>query len=545
MFWLYLVSSFFIVACGQPARVPVLGLVAAMAGFAFFWRSMLCLDKRSSRFFLAFAWFFGVQAVQLSWMATTQYMGPLILVVYLTLCLALGLQFGLLSLLIRPFLAWHRKLAIAGLWTLLEWSRLYICSGFTWNPAGLSLACSTYSLQMASLFGVYGLSFWVMWVNLTALRALFAPRSYLTPGVFIFSACLPFLVGAAYLHRLDVQPSSFLRALLVQTALLPEQKDYDANQPDSFIPLAVQWETILGSIEKALQSQPGQMDLIVLPEGALSYGAYRYQYDMRVIEKIWEKYFGLEAVADLPALEAPQARLERGRWKVTNAYWAQAIASHYKADLVIGLDDEQYNAAFLFHPEQLPAQRYEKRILVPVSEYIPFGGSRFVSDFIADQFDIRQSFSAGTKAKLFQSKIPLAVSICYEETYGQFSREGRIEGAELLVNITNDAWFPSSSLAQQHFDHGMIRSVENGVPVLRACNTGVTGGVDRFGRTLKLLPCSEQEASSLILDVPMNSHPTLYTLWGDAAILWASVFFVLLSFLLGLGHRYFKNLPLN
>ncbi len=545
MFWLYLILSFLIVALGQPARMPILGLFAAALGFALFWRSMLYLHKRSSRFFLALVWFFGVQTIQLSWMATTQYMGPLILVVYLLLCLGLGLQFALLSLAVRTFLSWHRKLALAGLWVFFEWSRLYICSGFTWNPAGLFLAGSTYTLQMASFLGIYGLSFWVMWVNLSALSALFAYRDWKRVGTFVLLAFLPYFGGALYLHHLDTKPSSFLRALLVQTALLPEQKDYDVNQPDSFIPLAVQWETILDSIEAALRAQPGPIDLIVLPEGAISYGAYRYQYDMRVIEKIWERHFGLEAVADLPDLQAPQARLERGRWKVTNAYWAQALASYYKTDLVIGLDDEQYNAAFIFRPEPSSSMRYEKRILVPVSEYIPFGGLRIVSDFIADQFDIRQSFSAGTKAKLFLAKIPFSVSICYEETYGKFSREGRLEGAELFVNITNDAWFPSSSLAQQHFDHGIIRSVENGVPVLRACNTGITGGVDRFGRILRLLPPSEDKSGALIVQVPIGSHSTLYTLWGDAAILWISGFFVLLSFVLTFHSRLSKTPPHN
>lgn len=524
-----IIISFFIVALGQPARIIPLGVVAGALGFALFWRSMLELESRRRRFYLAFFWFTGVQLIQLSWMSSSQYTGPLILLVYAALSLGLGVQFALLSLLVKTRMGLLQQLALSGLWVLFEWSRLYICTGFTWNPVGLFLSCSTYSLQIVSLFGIYGLSFWVIWTNLAGLQAM-THRSRASWLCFLVLCVFPYGAGMSYIHYLETKDAPMrYRAMLVQTALLPEQKNYEPSAPQKFVPLPQQWKMILQSIEKALTENPGQLDLIALPEGTISYGAYRYPYDLHVMETIWKACFGAEAMLDLPPLQPPQARLEAGRWKVTNAYWAQALAKRYGADVLIGLDDERYNAAFLFRPSIEPPERYEKRVLVPVSEYIPLGGLSFLSEFVASQFAITDSFLAGTQAKIFSGKVPFAVSICYEETYGEFSRQGRAQGAELLVNISNDAWYPFSTLAKQHFDHGMIRAVENGVGVLRACNTGITGGVDRFGRTLQLLDAGESRQGALILDFPVHSHRTLYTLWGDQAILWISIFFLSLK----------------
>ena len=157
-----------IVALGQSAWVPALGIIASCCGYALFWRV-------TTRFWPATLWFAAVQAVQISWMTETTYMGPLIWVVYLFLIAAMGAQFGLLSCLIPAQLTWRSILGLASLWTLFEWVRLFFLSGFTWSFAGTALATSATALQWASLWGIYGLSFWVTGDNLwkgAALNAL-------------------------------------------------------------------------------------------------------------------------------------------------------------------------------------------------------------------------------------------------------------------------------------------------------------------------------------------------------------------------------------
>src|SRR3990167_5200265 len=145
--------------------------------------------------------------------------------------------------------------------------------------------------------------------------------------------------------------------------------------------------------------------------------------------------------------------------------------------------------------------------------------SRLENTFQLASFGVYSSFDPGKESKIFHSHVPIGISICLEETFGHLIRRCRLLGAELFVNITNDVWFPHSKLPEQHFHHGRVRSVENGVPILRSCNTGITGAIDCFGRVVKVLPKSETQVYAMHLTLPMQSYRTLYSLWGDAGIL--------------------------
>jgi apolipoprotein N-acyltransferase len=102
-------------------------------------------------------------------------------------------------------------------------------------------------------------------------------------------------------------------------------------------------------------------------------------------------------------------------------------------------------------------------------------------------------------------------------------REIKKQGADVMLNLTSDAWFPTSRLMQQHFDHARPRTVENGIPLLRACNTGITGAIDSLGRVVAVLGENPKEAEwiadSLKIEVPTYSFNTLYSLVGDYLIL--------------------------
>jgi apolipoprotein N-acyltransferase len=323
---------------------------------------------------------------------------------------------------------------------------------------------------------------------------------------------------------------------LVQTSILPEQRDYYPSKKESFIPFLDQWERIFLFLDPEKK-----VDLIVLPETALPIGAHRYLYPIGLVKYYWQNWFGTDALSDLPPLESPLAvsHWENGvlDWKVNNAFLCQAFANHYNSHLIIGLDDHdldedaKYNAAFHFQPKNMTAERYEKRILVPVVEYIPFKTFDWVSHFLLEQFGIEDSFCRGSEGIVFQTRFPIGISICIEETFSELIRDLRRKGAEVLVNISNDVWFPKSRLPLQHFDHGKVRAVENGVCSLRACNTGITGAVDCFGRTVAQFPPSESAGGALYISLPILSYNTLYTLWGDSAILALSIGFVIFGLL--------------
>lgn len=536
-------ASALLVGFGQPAWSSWAGIIASSCGFAFFWKAMLQLPNRKHRFWTAVLWFGAVQAIQLSWMTSIHYLGLSILPVYLFLLLGLGIQFALLSLFLVPGepILFRKCLALAGCWTLFEWVRIFFLSGFTWNPVGLSLSCSQYATQFASLFGIYGLSFWVILVNVVALSVMQARRNKM---LWVLLSLFPY--GFGLLHQTFVEnqyqkSAPLFSVALIETGLTVEQKEKDYRHPDDLIAPLDQWVRVWKYLKPDVP-----VNLIVLPEGAFPGTAYRPYYSLEKVKKEWVDCFGIKALSSLPFLEAPLAfpylRNQTIHWEVNNAFLAQALSNYFHSDVIVGLNDDtdlkgKYNAAFCFHPDHVSSEKYLKRILAPVGEYIPLSHIPWVASFIEENFGICDSFDSGKEATVFSGFMPIGVAICLEEIYTEAVRELKKKGAQLLVSLSNDVWFPSSRLAQQHFDHGRIRSVENGVYLLRSSNMGVTGGVDCLGRPFKQILGSKKGGGALYLSLPIYSYPTLYSWWGDLAILLLSALFFLFFLLRGISKR--------
>ncbi len=539
--------SFFLVAFGQPAWNWWGGLVTAMLGYALFWRAALCWERRFHRFILGIIWYTGIQLVQLSWMVAHPYSA--VFVVFVFLALGTGIQFGIICLFVnrRTLSRPSCIVAVASMWTLMEWARLFFLSGFTWNPAGLSLTGSIYSLQMASLWGVYGLTFWVILVNLLALRASVAYRWKKSLFIWVICAAIPYAYGMFHFHiheRLMQQgihhPDAKLRTLLVQPAFPIEEEMVFRDTQDVLHFVIGEWKQIL----HILKTEVGEsIDLIAFPEYVVPYGTYFLVFPYEVVETTFRQMFGEDGVKALPPFEEPLAGFVETVYgpmaMVSNAYWVQAVANLFHSDVVVGLEDvahsptmerSVFNAAFYFRPVSKEQERYEKRVLIPMGEYLPFA---FCKD-LAEQYGVASSFSPGTEAKVFQGKVPFGVAICYEETFGDLTRENRMMGAQLLVNLTSDVWYPNSRLPQQHFDHARLRTVESGVPLVRACNTGLTGAVDSLGRVVKTLGddrySSEWLSAALLVDVPLYHYRTLYSRVGDGLIIGFCAMMLLFSF---------------
>lgn len=450
-----------------------------------------------------------------------EYQGAYMIVLYLGLSLGLSLQFAFLESDVfqlrkkSPFL-------VASFWVFCEWIRMFIVSGFTWNPLGLSLAWSHYPLFFASIAGVYGLSFWVIFTNLYALR-YFLEKKQKDLFVWFFVLLLPYFFGYIHesYHAFSLEKAPKLSVALVQTDLKPEEKE-PILKKGYFVSPLIQWERILGHLEEATES----LDLIVLPEAALPFGADKTIYFHEAIKDLWRVHFGEKGIKNLPKLKAPFSRRDiDGYWYVSNGYIAKALAEQYQAEVIIGLESQNRvlkkfaNAAFHFSPKKTLPGYYEKCILVPGAEYLPYSWL----EVFAKRYGVFSQYKAGEKPGIFLGKVPMGISICYEETYGYLIRESRKLGAELFVNVTNDGWFPNTMLMQQHFDHGRIRGVENGVPIVRAANTGITASIDAFGRVQKALcpsfDAKKRVAKALFAKVPLYSYSTLYTIWGDSFIL--------------------------
>ena len=524
--WGLLIVSFFILALGQPAWVGWLGIVASICGITLFLRVALCIPSRIKRFLLGTLWFGAIQAFQLSWFISHPYY--YIYAVLIFCALITGVQWGFLCILMTPKIL-KRTLnlfALAGLWTLLEWSRLFILSGLPFNPIGLYLTDFVYPLQIASVGGIYGLSFLVLLTNLFFLKALLQPRSYFNWTTYCALVFLPWIFG--WLH-LDFQQTKSLNdqktlsVLLVQTSLpLEENMVFHSAEEARFFVLS-EWQEALSSLQK---HQGKHFDLIVFPEYLVPYGTFHFVYPLEEVQYLLKSLF-LFNDSLFPNKKSGYVE----NVFTSNAYIAQSIANIFNSHVVIGLGHsihnqekkETYCSAFHFIPGGLqPAGRYDKRILVPMGEYIPFEWCRK----LAARYGVESSVSAGTEAQIFAGPVPLGAAICYEEIYGHLMRENRIKGAELLVNLTNDGWYPYSKLPQQHFDHARLRTVENGIPLIRACNTGITGAVDSLGRTVAALHDDHDLREAIHVDVPLYHYQTLYSKYGDYPVLALSFFFI-------------------
>ena len=521
--------SIYITAKGQPDRAVWISTLSYIFGYSSIFVLLIQFEWKTARFFLALFWMFLVQLQQLDWLATTKYHGNGILLVYLLLSAGIALQFALLSFMLpkSKSFTFVRCAAMASIWTIFEISRLYYLCGFPFNSTGLVMSFHPMILQMAALFGVYGLSFWVIFSSTIAAKA-FKQKSIYLSVLWISLLLLPVVFGFFHMryHTLAGGKQSYLDVALVQTGLSVEQKWEFPFEEEKFIQPFDQWKSIFNHLNVIGKKQ---YDLIVLPEVALPGNAILpdLEYD-RVVEEI------LEENDRLPPLMTPYAKVNsKGKWLVSHVWMAQAIANRFKSELITGLidhddkSDESYNAAFHFIPFRTNIQRYEKRVLVPLAEYLPLP---MMKSFL-EKFGISTFFTPGKRAKLFNGQLPLAVSICYEEGYSNLIREARMLGAALLVNVTNDGWFPRSRLPQEHFNLGRLRAIENGVPVLRACNTGITAMVDSLGRVqgeMKDVDRSGKPLSGVLASsIGTYSYSTLFALFGNNLILFVSAVIIL------------------
>ncbi|NGX47576.1 MAG: Apolipoprotein N-acyltransferase [Chlamydiae bacterium] len=519
--------SFLIVAFGMPSFAPILGPIAAALGYAIFWRAIRIYPFAKQRFWRACLWYGCISLIQLSWMTAIEYQGFYILFVWLSLSLWLGMQFGLLSVLI-PYnrsLKLPRILAIAALWTLFEWSRYYFLCGYSWNLSGIAF-CNTSAIQFAAIFGVLGLSFWVIFVNLIGLRS-FLKKGIANYLIWLGLAFVPYLFGWGHIfyHEKHMTEDKQFSCLLVQTGLLPSEKTPIQGKIRAFISPYEQWRKILVHLKEHQDKSP---DLIVLPEAAVPFSSETNAYEFKVVEQIFFEIFGEIPNRIFPEILSPYG--DPSTFRVTNLFWAQSIANLYESEIVLGLDHAEeggnsYNSAFHFIPFSTELTRYDKRVLMPLAEYLPF---RWLMPLVKN-YGISDFFTPGTNASLFYGKVPLSASICYEETFPDKVREGRLNGGKLFVNVTNDGWYSSSRLPSQHFEHAKFRAIENGIPLIRSCNTGVTAVVDSLGRCIDRIDQHDGkkklQSGALFASVNLYEYSTPFLFWGNWGIVFLSGLF--------------------
>ncbi len=180
------------------------------------------------------------------------------------------------------------------------------------------------------------------------------------------------------------------------------------------------------------------------------------------------------------------------------------------------VDGRPTNAAVLFLPGAGLVEWYDKQRLVPFAEYDPPFAS-LLAPLLAPVTSGRPYAPGRQSSVLQRAPARLAAPICFEITYPDLIRRFRAAGAEILVNLTNDAWFGPSGYAEMHFAHAVLRAVETRLPVVRGANTGVSGAIDPAGRVVARLPIRVEGSFVVDLQPPGDAPP--YARFGDAPVL--------------------------
>ena len=400
--------------------------------------------------------------------------------VLLLFCLYIGLYHGLFGLLMTlmaaPRASLRRPLVAAPfLWVVVELARTRV-TAFPWELLGYAQTSNIALTRVATLVGVYGLSFEIVLVN------------------SVFAAA--FLVEKPRRKRLLL--AAFVAALFLQAGQWtmnppPDTTDHTALLVQPNIPITVDWTTdyfqstlrdLLQVSLRPVEEKPGQhYDPIVWPESPSPF----FTNDMRFRDP-------LSALAR-----------QSGSWVIAGAI---GVAPPTES----GSQRSQiFNSAVLFNPQGVWTARYDKVHLVPFGEYLPFPQ---VFGFAGGLTKEVGEFQHGrSRAPLDADGERMGTFICYESIFPNEVRRFTLGGAQLLVNISNDGWYGDSGAWAQHTQQTRMRAIENGRWLLSATNTGLTAAIDPWGRVIKEVPRKERTT----LDAPyaLISSTTFYTRHGD------------------------------
>ena len=459
---------------------------------------------------IGFAFGLGYFAVALHWLgaAFIQEGGIFLLLMVpgiLALAALLALFWGVATALAHVM--WSggalRLVTLATFLAGAEWLRGHILSGFPFDLVGYALTANDEMLQLASVGGVYGLT--LLALLIAATPALIWPaddRGLVARLLPLFLALSAIAGQVGYgnwrLQTTEVTERTDMRARLVQP-VTGEHTEWAVADPVAIM------DRLIGLSETRLTpDDPGLDDVthLIWPESVFPYFLTNYP----------------ESLARIARMLPPGATLITG-----------APREPLGPDGLPIPDNPGYNSILTINTDGEIVASYDKAHLVPFGEYLP------LADFWK-LFGIRQfvpgtnGWAAGDGRRLqTPPDTPAFLAlVCYEAVFpGDI---GDVTSAELIVNVTNDAWFDGSVGPAQHAHHARLRSVETGLPMLRVANSGSTIVVDPLGRITARL--TEREVA-LIDVVPANrlAGDTLYTRLGDWPFAGALLLGLLLSLL--------------
>ena len=380
-----------------------------------------------------------------------------------------------------------RVFALAISFGVAEYARGHVLTGLPWNLLGYGLLDPPPLMQLASLFGVYALS--VLTVLLFASpAAISAPRASKLGGgkaAVALAVTLLLLLGAGYAwgaRRLAQaeHASTGIRLRIVQADIDQAEKWRPENSAEIFS------EYLDLTKSGANGTGLAGTNIVIWPETAVPF-----------------------LLADTPdALDGIGAVLPGGTSLVVGS--ARLVEERNAEGLLART--RIYNSLLVIDDQGRVVSSYDKMHLVPFGEYLPF--QDFMESLgIMQLTGVRGGFSSGAGPRLLPipGAPPASPLICYEIIFPDDVTDGSARPSWLL-NVTNDAWFGSSVGPYQHFHQAQVRAVEQGLPVARAANTGISALIDPYGRILAEISLGEKGV--IDVDLPKVGLPTLFVQLG-------------------------------
>jgi apolipoprotein N-acyltransferase len=388
--------------------------------------------------------------------------------------------------------------ALPFFWVSLEWTKQFGSLAFPWELLGYSQYQNLHMIQIADCLGIYGVSFLIMLINVCLFIVLLFlmnrqwQQYNVSKSLMLFSFMIAVIAIAATLIYGAIQISQTDNAM----ASL-QHKSIMTVQPA--IPQQEKWqgENRISITQKMVQltytGHKKPTDMVVWPETALPY-AFHSKHNLRLY--------------------------------VLNAVKQMHVALLVGSPTFLNRGDQlqHYNSALLIDKEGNIKSRYDKVKLVPFSEYMPFPTFRNLWRSLGAPDN---KFSSGNEGKILElNEFQMGIQICFEIIFPKYARTMVKNGANVLINISNDAWFGRTACPYQHFSMAVFRAVENKRALIRCANTGISGMIDPCGRIVSQSKLFE--TNTMIHHVPLIHTKTIYSKWGD--------FFAKIALLLSLGY---------
>ena len=410
---------------------------------------------------------------------------PMAALALLLFAMYLGLYHGLFGLLVCVLAdreTYNRRALVASpfLWVAVELARTRV-TGFPWNLLGTTQVDNIPLARIATLTGVYGISFEILVVN-TALAAAFVVRREKRRPLLAAAAGAIVVLQMGSLLPTPVAATELTARMVQENIPVLAGSDWTKEYFEGTL-RDLTWISTQMPKEETAGASAAKPELVLWPESPAPF------YTTDPVFR--------EAVSGV-------AR-DTGAWVVAGSLGIRN-ASNSPERLT-----ETYNSAALVSPQGAWTARYDKVHLVPFGEFVPF---REVFSFAGGLTKEVGDFSRGTsRAPLDAGGTKLGIFICYESVFPDEIRQFAANGAQVFVNVSNDGWYGDSGAWAQHLKQVRMRAMENQRWVLRATNTGLTSALDPNGRVTASVP--RKIRTALDARFALNDATTFYTRHGD------------------------------